>query len=80
MAICLSDTEHEHMSGSMVVMETRQKFLSHSVSRVLSSVTCGEVAQLVERVVRNDEVGSSILLFSTTIPRSYLPSVGRFYL
>lgn len=39
-----------------------------------------EVAQLVERVVRNDEVGSSILLFSTTIPRSYLPSVGRFYL
>lgn len=29
----------------------------------------GEVAQLGERVVRNDEVGSSILLFSTTYRR-----------
>ena len=29
----------------------------------------GEVAQLGERCVRNAEVGSSILLFSTIIPR-----------
>lgn len=35
----------------------------------MATLQDGEVAQLVERVVRNDEVGSSILLFSTTSPR-----------
>ena len=35
---------------------------------------CGDIAQLVERCVRNAEVGSSILLLSTT-----RISTGRFH-
>ena len=45
---------------------------------VIIAASFGEVAQLGERVVRNDEVGSSILLFSTIQFR--LTILGRAFL
>jgi hypothetical protein len=38
---------------------------------------CGEVAQLGERRVRNAEVGSSILLFSTKFPSLAYSSIDQ---
>ena len=42
---------------------------------VLMHRWCGAVAQLGERVVRNDEVSGSIPLSSTTIPPLILPAL-----
>ena len=53
--------------------------LADAAGLVLSSCHRGDVAQLGERGVRNAEVGSSILLVSTTpIPRPTRQKVGRF--
>ena len=55
--------------------------LADAAGLVLSSSYRGDVAQLGERGVRNAEVGSSILLVSTTpIPRPTRQKVGRFCL
>ena len=55
--------------------------LADAAGLVLSSCHRGDVAQLGERGVRNAEVGSSILLVSTTpIPRPTRQKVGRFCL
>jgi hypothetical protein len=41
---------------------------------------CGDVAQMGERLVRNEEVSGSIPLISTTTARpSALPAVGRLF-
>ena len=47
---------------------------------VLKFEELGGVAQLGERVVRNDEVGSSILLLSTKTHKKASIAAGFFYL
>src|SRR5262245_64501926 len=66
---------HPSPTALQAASRARRQFTQLREKAILSC--CGDVAQLGERRVRNAEVGSSILLVSTTMRRADV-SVGPF--
>ncbi len=56
------------MTGEQLDLRAPMREAAHRMDPVPAQVQTGAVAQLVERVVRNDEVRGSIPLSSTILP------------